>query len=112
MVKHLREKKFPVFPDDVLMWAADAIEGTVSATYFPDGKPTRGWYNWWLRRMEFLTGNLRPLEQTRAEWYTAENLQVYFDVSKGVLLDAGVAVLIPDFDPEVPYSQEVLITHP
>ncbi len=62
--------------------------------------------------MVFLTGHLRPLEQTRAERYTAENLQVYFDVSKGVLLHAGVAVLNPDFDPEMPYSQEILITRP
>ncbi len=29
-----------------------------------------------------------------------------------MLLKAGVAVLNPDFDPVVPYSQEILITHP
>ncbi len=34
-------------------------------------------------------------------------------MSKGVLiLKAGVAVLNPDFDPAVPYSQEILITRP
>jgi len=34
------------------------------------------------------------------------------EVSKGVLLKAGVSVVNPDYDPEVPYSQEILITHP
>ncbi len=92
--------------------AKEAIEGTDYAQYFKNGKPTRGWFYGWLRRMEFLTGNLRPLEQTRSEWYTAENLQIYFDVAKGVLLKAGVAVANPDFDPELPYSQEILIIKP
>jgi hypothetical protein len=64
-VKYLREQHYPVFSEDVLKWAEEAIEGTVYAKYFPDGKPTRGWFSGCLRRMEFLTGNLRPLEQTR-----------------------------------------------
>ena len=42
MVKHLREQKYPVFPDDVMTWAAEAIEETFYASYFPDGMPTRG----------------------------------------------------------------------
>jgi hypothetical protein len=42
MVKHLREQKYPVFPDDVLKWAAEAIEGTDYAAFFPSGMPTRG----------------------------------------------------------------------
>ena len=77
VVKRMREQHYPVFPDDVLKWAAEAIEGTDAASYFPDGKPTKGWYHGWLRRMEFLTGALRPLELTRKEWYTAENLATY-----------------------------------
>ncbi len=31
-VKHLREKKYPVFPEDVLKWADEAIEGTECAS--------------------------------------------------------------------------------
>jgi hypothetical protein len=40
-VKALWEKKLPVFPDDVIYWAASQIEGTEAASYFPDTKPTR-----------------------------------------------------------------------
>ena len=94
-----------------MQWAAEAIEGTAHAAYFTNGKPTSGWYQGWLRRMEFLTGHLRPLEQTRAEWYTAENLEKYFEVSKGGLLKASVAVANPDYDPMVPHSQAILIIY-
>jgi hypothetical protein len=62
--------------------------------------------------MEFLTGPLRPLEQTRDKWNTEENLELYFAVARDLLLDAGVAIINPDFDPTIPYSQEILIIHP
>ena len=60
-VKHMREQFYPVFQDDVIKWAAEAIAGTLHESYFPNGKPTRGWYRGWLGRNEFLTGTLRPL---------------------------------------------------
>jgi len=62
--------------------------------------------------MEFTTGILRPFEQTRKEWNTEENLQTYFEVAKGVLLDAGVAICNPEYDSTVLYSEELLITRP
>ena len=111
-VKELRRRKFPVFPEEIIRWAAEEIEGTVYADNFPNGVPTTGWYRGWLRRMEFTTGVLRPLEQTRAEWYTPENLAYYFEVARDVLLDAGVAIRNPDYDPNIPYSEEIFIIHP
>ena len=62
--------------------------------------------------MEFLTYPLRPLEETRATWYTDSNLEKSFKVAKDVVLKAGVAVLNEDFDPNKPYSEEILITAP
>eukprot|EP00873_Tetraselmis_striata_P014248 jgi/Tetstr1/434512/TSEL_023604.t1 len=59
-----------------------------------------------------LTGHLRPLEMARHEWQTEQNLADYYEVAKDVLLKAGVARVNPDFQPNVPYSQEILITHP
>ena len=54
---------------------------------------------------------LRPLEQTRSEWYPASNLAIYFEVSRDVLLDVGMDVRKPDYDSESPYSKKILITH-
>jgi len=62
--------------------------------------------------MEFTTSVLRPLKKSRAEWNTPENLETYFEVAKGVLLDAGVVVCNPDYDPTFPYSEELLFTRP
>ncbi len=73
--------------------------------------PTRALYRGWLGRMEFLTIALRPLEQTKADYNTLENMTAYYDVSKGVLLNAGVAILNPNYNPELPYSQDIMITH-
>jgi hypothetical protein len=62
--------------------------------------------------MEFLTGPLRPMELTIAEWFTTENLERYFDVAKDVRVTAGVAIVNPDFDPDEPHSEPIFITHP
>jgi hypothetical protein len=64
-VTRLRENNFLVFPKEVIELAAIEIKGTAYESYSPpplDGRPTRGWYQGWLRRMHFLTGALRPLE--------------------------------------------------
>jgi len=41
-----------------------------------------------------------------------EKLAEYFEVAKDVLLNAGVAIINPDYDPTEVYSQYILITHP
>ena len=111
-VRAMREMKFPVFPEDVKAWCAKEIEGTQYAQNFPDGKPSDGWYRGFLRRQHFLTGTLRPLEMTRAEWWTEENLACYYEIAEGVLRKAGVAEINQDYDPHVPYSEPLIITHP
>jgi len=58
-VTQLREQFFPVFPDNVMKWAAEVIAWTDHASYFPDGKPTRGWYRGcWLSRNVYFYGGL------------------------------------------------------
>ena len=57
-------------------------------------------------------GAQRPLEMTRHEWYTEDNLKTYYDVAVGVLLTAGVAERNPAYEPTEPFSEEILITRP
>jgi hypothetical protein len=78
IVRGLRARKFPVFASHVIRWTAEEIKDTEYAKYFVNGEPTEGWYRGWLRRMEFTTGVLRPLEQARKDWYIVENLVTYF----------------------------------
>jgi hypothetical protein len=112
VVRTLRARKLPVFQSEVLKWAEEEIKGTEYGKYFVNGNPTIGWYIDWLKRMDFTTGVLRSLEQTRSELFTAENLAIYFDVARDVLLYDGVSTRNPDYDLEIPYSEEILIKHP
>jgi hypothetical protein len=34
-----------------------------------------------------------------------ENLEIYFDVARDALVNAGVAVHNPEFNPDMPYSR-------
>lgn len=111
-VKWFRERKMPVFPEDVKEWANQEIDGTPFQENFPGGKVTEGWYRRFLRRNDMVTGHLRPLEMARHQWYTEANLAQYYEVAKELLLKAGVAVLNREFDSEVKYSQELRIIHP
>jgi hypothetical protein len=108
----LRRLKFPVFPDEVMKRAGEAIAGIPFTDMFENGCPGRGWYRGRLRRMEFQVGTMRPLDLTREAWYTENNLVDYFDVAKEVLLNTIVSMINPDYDPTEVYSQEILITHP
>ena len=113
LIKGYRSRKLPVFGDDVMGWCTELIRGTVYEKNFPpDGKATEGWYRKFLQRTGMTTGTERPLEITRGEWLTEENLQRYYEVAEGVLLKAGVAVPNPDYDAAVPFSQPILITRP
>jgi len=111
-VKSLRQRSFPVFPDEVMHWATDAIKGTEYESLFPNGKPARGWFNGWIKRIHFFTSALRPLEDRWAYWFLMENLERYFEVARDVLLNAGVAVSNPDNASNLPYSQELISTVP
>ena len=112
LIKGLRQRKLPVFGDDVMGWCTEFIKGTPYAAYFPDGKASVGWYRGFLRRTGMTTGTVRPLEITRSEWLTEENLATYYDVAEGVLLNAGVAVRNTAYVPGEPFSQSILITRP
>jgi hypothetical protein len=66
----------------------------------------------WLERCQFLLGPLRPLEDRRVDWFTDANLVRYFEVARDVLINAGVSKFNPDYDPDEPFSQEIIITAP
>jgi hypothetical protein len=59
-----------------------------------------------------MTGTERPLEMTRAEWCTLENMDKYIDVTAKVKVRAGVAEVNPNNDPTVEGSEPIFITHP
>jgi hypothetical protein len=110
--RYLRQLKLPVFVEDVMETVRLSIIDGGREDMLLDGKVTNGWYRGWLNRTGLHTGNQQPLDVTRAKWCTSENLRKYYDVMKGLYLEAGVAKPNPAFRPGVPYSEELIITHP
>ena len=83
LIQGLRQRKMPVFGDDVMGWCTEMIRDTPYERNFPGGKATVGWYRGFLRRTGMTTGTERPLEITRSEWLTEENLRTYYEVAEG-----------------------------
>jgi hypothetical protein len=59
-----------------------------------------------------MTGTERPLEMTRAEWCTLENMDKYFDMAAKVMVRAREAEVNSNYDPTVEGSEPLFITHP
>jgi hypothetical protein len=108
LVRWLRAKKLPVFPEDVMGWATELIKGSPHVASFRDGRATDGWYRSFLKRQGLKTGAERPLETTRAQWLSEDNLKSYYDTAAGIL----VAVTTEDYNADDPASLPITITHP
>ena len=70
LAKHLRDRKMPVFKEDIIGWRTALIQGTPYATNFEDMIASEGWYRRFLQRWGLGTGTERSLEMTRHEWLT------------------------------------------
>ncbi len=90
LVRYYRSHFAPVFKSQVIEWAMAEL----GRNGLKDGVRKRmstGWYYGWLKRVNMDTATEKPLEISRLEWATSDNLKIYFDNVKGVLLAAGVA---------------------
>ena len=107
-IKYLRTMKQPLWMDDIIAMVECSIDGTQYEDKFPNGVST-GWFYGFLKRNDLQMGHLQPIEATREAWMTPANLLTYYNVAQNVLLESGIAVVNPDFDPDVEYSQPILI---
>ena len=109
----LREMNLPVFRFMVMNYVNVLIEGTVFAEKLAHREVRKCWYYNWLGRCKRLTtANLRPLEVTRAQWATPDNVKRHYDMLVEKFLEIGVAVRVTGYDPEKPYAEELKITKP
>ena len=114
LVLALRELHMPVFRCMILNYANNLIEGTHVQMQLKHKELRRHWYYSWLSRCQrgVHTGNMRPLELTRAQWATPTNLKHHYQQLAAMLLDSGIAVKNPGYDPEKPYDEELKIIKP
>ena len=114
LVEALRELHMPVFRCMVLNYANSLISGTKIQEQLKHRELRRHWYYSWLNRCTrgLHTGNMRPLELTRAQWATPANLQHHYNQLAMMLVELGIAVKNPSYDPSKPYDEELKITKP
>ncbi|KAL1526897.1 hypothetical protein AB1Y20_015588 [Prymnesium parvum] len=109
----LREMQLPVFRYMVLNYINTLVAGTSIAENFKDREVKRHWYYRWLGRCKRLkTANLTPLEMTRAQWATPENLKKHYDMLADMLVELKLAVPNPSFDPYKPRDERLHIIKP
>ena len=110
----LREMKMPIFRYMVLNYVNVLIKGTVYAEQLKHKEVRRHWYYNWLNRCKRLkTGNIRPLEISRAKWATPENVATHYDMLRDKILELKFGVLnIHNFNPSEPLSEEIKLIQP
>ena len=110
----LRELHMPIFRSMIISYANTLINGTAIQEKLKHRELRRHWYYAWLGRCQtgLHTGNIRPLELTRAQWATPENLEHHYAQLAEMMIGLGIAVANPSFDPKKPYDEMVKIVKP
>ena len=109
----LRELNLPIFRFMIMNYVNTLIAGTSLAEQLVGKEVRRHWYYNWLGRCQRLTtGNIRPLEITRAQWATPENVKKHYDMLAVLMVELNIAVPNPAYDPTVENSEVVKIAKP
>ena len=109
----LREMRIPIFQSMVLGYANALIRGTELEDMFKHREIRRHWYYHWLGRCSRLkTGNVRPLEITRAKWATSKNALTHYQQLADLLVELGLAVRNTAFKEDEELSEPIKITKP
>jgi len=113
LVLVLRQMQLPCFRFMIINYVNTLIKGTAIAEQLKHKEVRRHWYYNWLSRCKRLTtANLKPLELTRAQWATVENVEKHYNMLAELLIDLKLAVPNPSYDPEVKLSERVIIVKP
>jgi len=113
LVLVLREMNLPCFRFMIINYVNTLIRGTDIADKLKHKEVRRWWYYNWLNRCKRLkTANLKPLEVTRAQWATVENIKKHYDMLAEIFVKLNLAVPNPNYDPTVKLSERVIIVKP
>ena len=105
--------KLPIYRDSILDYINRLIEGTPQQELFKHKKVRKDWFYHFLGRSSKLkTSNIRPLEAKRAEWTTAANINMHYDMLRDLMIQHEIAVENPSHNPHDKNSQEVIIVKP
>ena len=109
----LRSMRLPILRCMIITYVNVLVQGTEAEELLKHGEVRSYWYYNWLRRAHRLkTANIKPLEVKRAQWATSANALTHYNMLKDVMLEHGIAVPNPSFDPDDPNSEQIKILKP
>ena len=109
----LRQMRIPIFRSMIMNYANTMIRGTDMETQFKYKEIRRHWYYARLGRCSYLkTGNIRPLEMTRAKWATAKNALTHYKLLAEMMVQLGLTVRNTAFVEGEELSEPIKITKP
>ena len=113
-VRYLRSMNLPVYAWQVKETVRQHLVANGCVSLLKDGEVTDGWFRGFLSRRGLDTGNMQPLETTRAEWMTSHNYEKVFDSWAKIMTDPknGLAEVNPSWNPRDPNSARLIILHP
>ena len=105
--------RIPIFQSMIMNFANTMIRGNALEEQFKHKEVRRHWYYHWLGRCNHLkTGNIRPLEITRAKWATAKNALDHYNLLENMMVELGLAVRNTAFVEGEELSEPIKITKP
>jgi len=112
-IRRLRRQKLTFYRRMFMSGVRAIVRGTRYQKFRThDGLPNYNWYSGFLRRHGLEAQNKRPLEITRARWFTAKNMCKWYNNCADVLVENRLARPNPDFDPSKPLDEMIYIDHP
>ena len=89
----------------------NAIKGTEFEGILKNGV-TRQWVRRFSKRNGLHVRSGRPTEERRAAWGTSANLLKHYMLVAAKFQKMGAAISNPEYQPDVPYSEPILIITP
>ena len=109
----LRAMRLPILRCMVINYVNVLVEGTEAQEMLKHGEVRNYWYyNFLTRAHRLQTANIKPLEVKRAQWATSENALKHYTQLAEMLVETGIDVPNPNFDPKDPTSEQVKIVKP
>ena len=97
----MRKARLPTWGSIMKKICKGLISGTKYEGLFPNGEVSGSWWRRFVRRHsdKLAFSNSRKHELQRERWTTAENIATFYDNLENLLVELGIAVVNPQYDP-------------
>eukprot|EP00961_Rhodomonas_salina_P176377 2377419-Rhodomonas_salina.1 len=102
----MRKMRLPTWKSIMKKICTGLMSGTKYERLFKNGEVADSWWKrfCWRHAAQLKLGHQRKQELQRERWTTAENLKTWYENLEELLVELGIAVPNPEFDPNQKFS--------